>query len=45
MPSTHRLSLALIGPVLCSLLLVSAPCQEHKELGRMWTFENVPWTS
>ena len=42
MSSTRRFSLALMGPALFSLLLASAPCQEHKELGRMWTFENVP---
>ena len=29
--------------VLVSVLLASVlPAQEHKELGRMWTFENAP---
>lgn len=42
MSSIRRPLIALLGLVLVCGLAAPASAQKHKELGRMWTFENVP---
>ena len=42
MSSYRRSFIALLGLALVCGLAAPAAAQKHKELGRMWTFENVP---
>jgi len=42
MSSIRRPLTALLGLLVVCTLAVPAVAQKHKELGRMWTFENVP---